>query len=105
MHTQIVADRRRLAKHGGAVIFYWLRGHSGVLCNQYADAVATVFLNRPVREDAHLLSHDAARHGAAVVRYDIRAGGLAEPSGRLARRAGRPPTARPGTPATGWAER
>ena len=81
MHTQIVADRRRLAQQGGAVIFYWLRGHSGVLCNQYADAVATAFLTRPAQEDAHLLPRDVARHGAAAVRYVIRAGSLAEPSG------------------------
>ena len=63
------------------VIFYWLRGHSGVLCNQYADAVATAFLTRTALEDAHLQPRDTERHGAAMVRYVIRAGGLAEPSG------------------------
>ena len=81
MHTQIVADRRRLARQGGVVIFYWLRGHSGVLCNQYADAVATAFLTRTAQEDAHLQPRDTERHGAAMVRYVIRAGSLAEPSG------------------------
>ena len=54
---------------------------SGVLCNQYADAVATAFLPRTAQEDAHLQPRDTERHGATMVRYVLRAGGLAEPSG------------------------
>eukprot|EP00966_Prymnesium_polylepis_P144546 3337926-Prymnesium_polylepis.1 len=54
--------------------------HSGVLCNQYADAVATAFLPQTAQEDAHLRPRDTERQGATMVRYVLRAGGLAEPS-------------------------
>ena len=55
-----MADRRRLQREGGTVIFYWLRGHSGVPCNMYADAVATAFLKQPPAEGGHLEPRDAA---------------------------------------------